>query len=89
MRTSRGLLIASAAASLVIGGAIVARADQKKGGDEVQCLGVNACKGQGSCAGAGNSCAGQNACKGKGIVHMSAEECAKKGGRVVGEKKDM
>lgn len=90
MRTNRGLLIAGAAATLIIGGALTARADQKAGGDVVHCAGVNACKGQGSCAGAGNSCAGQNSCKGKGVVDMSAADCTKKGGKVVGgEKKDM
>ena len=87
MRTNRGLLIASAAATLIIAGAAVARAEHEKTGDDVHCAGVNACKGQGSCAGAGNSCAGQNACKGKGVVDMSKEDCQKKGGKVVEPKK--
>jgi hypothetical protein len=86
MKKSRGLLIASAAAGLVLTGAVAARAEEKAGGSMVHCAGINACKGQGSCAGAGNSCAGKNACKGKGVTDVSsADECTKKGGKVVGE----
>src|SRR5689334_20761425 len=33
MRATKGILIASAAATLVLGGAVLARADQKTGGD--------------------------------------------------------
>jgi hypothetical protein len=88
MRVNKGMVIASAAASLILAGALGARADAKKaGGDMVNCAGVNACKGQGSCATADNSCAGKNACKGKGVLEMSAAECAKKGGKVSEEKK--
>jgi hypothetical protein len=82
MQKTKGMLIASAAASLIISGAVVAAEHgSKAGGDMVQCEGVNACKGQGGCATAENSCAGKNACKGKGVVEMSAEECTKKGGK--------
>lgn len=90
MRVKRGTMIASAAASLILAGALTARAaEEKTGGDMVNCAGVNACKGQGACASAEHSCAGKNACKGKGFVEMSAAECAKKGGKVVEEKKGM
>jgi len=83
----RGRLIASAAAALLLSGGVVARAAENAGG-EVHCAGVNACKGQGSCAGADNSCKGKNACKGKGFVNLSsADECMKKGGKVVEPKK--
>jgi len=79
----KGMLIASAAASLLLSGAVVARAADKAGG-EVHCGGVNACKGQGACASAQNSCKGQNACKGKGFVNMiGADECTKAGGKVI------
>ena len=79
----RGVVIATAAATLVLSGAVVARADEKAGG-EVHCAGLNACKGQGACAGADNSCKGKNACKGKGFVNMSsADECTKRGGKVI------
>jgi len=88
MRATKGILIASAAATLVLGGTVLARADQKTGGDMVHCAGVNSCKGQGECAGAGHGCAGKNGCKGQGWVELSKAECAQKGGKVVeGEKK--
>jgi hypothetical protein len=49
----------------------------------VQCMGVNACKGQGSCHSDKNGCKGQNACKGQGVsAAASAEECTSKGGTV-------
>ena len=88
MKGTRGVLIASAAASLILGGAVLARADdQKTGGEMVHCAGVNACKGQAACSGAGNSCAGQNSCKGKGWIETSKDECVKKGGKVADGKK--
>jgi len=79
---SKGMLIAGAAASLVLSGTIGARADEKTGGD-VYCSGINACKGQGACAGAGHACAGKNSCKGTGVVKSSDAECQAKGGKVV------
>ena len=83
----RGMLIASAAAALVLAGNVVARATDKTG-TEVHCAGINECKGKGSCAGAENTCKGKNACKGKGFVDLSsAEECVKKGGKVIEPKK--
>jgi uncharacterized membrane protein len=88
MKTSNGMLIASAAASLILAGAVLARAEQKAGGDQVMCAGINTCKGQGACAGAGNSCAGKNACKGKGMVETSKDECLKQGGKVAEAKKE-
>jgi len=64
----------------------VARAADKTGGG-VECAGVNACKGKGSCKGVENACKGKNECKGKGFVDMSsADECKKAGGKVVAEK---
>jgi len=85
----KGVLVASAAATLLLSGHVVARADEKTGG-EVHCAGINACKGKGSCAGANNACKAQNACKGKGIVDVSsADECVKQGGKVVESTKKM
>ena len=84
---AKSILIASAAATLFLTGAAVARAEDKMGGDQVQCAGINACKGQGSCAGAHNGCAGKNACKGQGMTKTSAADCKAKGGTVVPEKK--
>src|SRR5436305_14029932 len=86
MRVSKGMLIASAAASLIMAGALTARADPgKTGGGMVNCAGGNACKGQGSCASAENSCAGKNACKGKGVVEMAAADWTKEGCKGAGE----
>ena len=83
MRKTKGIVIASAAAGLILGGAVLARADQKTSGDMVHCSGVNACKGQGACAGGGHGCAGKNACKGQGWVDLSKDQCLKQGGKVV------
>jgi len=80
---TKGMLIAGAAAALFLSGAVQARAEEKAGGDKVTCAGVNACKGQGTCAGNGSSCAGTNSCKGKGNLKMSAADCKTKGGKVV------
>lgn len=49
--------------------------------ETVHCVGVNACKGKSSCAGADHSCAGQNSCKGKGYVEMSKKACDQVGGK--------
>lgn len=48
----------------------------------VNCKGVNACKGQGSCKSSMNSCKGTNSCKGKGVMSMTADDCTKAGGTV-------
>jgi uncharacterized membrane protein len=82
-RVSKGILIAAAAATLLASGAVQARAEDKAGGDNVKCVGINDCKGHGSCAGAGNSCAGKNDCKGKGVVEVPKAECQKKGGKII------
>ena len=82
MNKVTGFLIASAAAGMILSGAVSARADEKSGGD-VYCSGINACKGTGACAGAGHSCAGKNGCKGQGTVKSSEKECKDKGGKVV------
>jgi hypothetical protein len=82
MKTNKGVLIAGAAAALFLAGAVNARAEEKAGGDQVSCTGINACKGQGSCAGAGHSCAGKNSCKGQGSTKTSAADCKAKGGKV-------
>ena len=84
---AKSILIASAAATLFLTGAAVARAEDKMGGDQVHCAGINACKGQGGCAGAHNACAGKNACKGQGITNTSAADCKAKGGTVAPDMK--
>jgi uncharacterized membrane protein len=49
-----------------------------------ECHGVNACKGQGVCAGPGYECAGNNACKGQGWLSLTKSDCAAKGGTYKG-----
>jgi hypothetical protein len=83
MNKVTGFLIASAAAGLVLSGAIHARAEEAKSGGEVHCSGINSCKGTGSCAGADHACAGKNGCKGQGIVKSTEKDCKEKGGKVV------
>jgi uncharacterized membrane protein len=83
---TKGAFIAGAAAALFLSGAVTARAEDKAGGDQVSCAGINSCKGQGSCAGAGHSCAGKNACKGQGNTKTSAADCKAKGGKVAESK---
>ena len=83
---TKGTMIAAAAASLFLSGAVAAMADDKAGGSMVKCAGVNACKGHGGCAGASNSCKGKNGCKGQGFEEMSAADCTAKGGKVLPEK---
>lgn len=83
-RKVTGFAVATAAAGLFATAAVnsVHAAAHAKEGGKVQCLGINACKGQGACATASNACKGQNACKGKGMVEVSAKECEAKGGTV-------
>ena len=79
----KGMMLASAVMGLLMAAPMVAGAAAKDGGDQVICDGINACKGQGSCAGAGHACAGQNGCKGQGHTKTSKKDCLKKGGKVV------
>jgi hypothetical protein len=83
----KSLLIASAAATMLLSGAVTAMAADAAGGDQIVCDGINACKGQGSCAGAGHACAGKNACKGQGHTKTTKADCEAKGGKVVESKK--
>jgi hypothetical protein len=79
----KGMMIAASVAGMFATGATrVASAADKKG-EEVMCAGINSCKGQGSCHGAGNACAGKNGCKGQGNTKTSKDECLSKGGKIV------
>ncbi len=49
---------------------------------QVDCAGVNECKGQGTCKTDKHGCGGQNACKGQGVLAMSEAECKEKGGTI-------
>jgi hypothetical protein len=80
--TIKGAMIAASVAGLFAAGATGIRS-ARAGGEDVNCSGINSCKGKGSCHGAGNSCAGTNGCKGKGNTHTSKEDCLAKGGKIV------
>jgi len=84
MRKTSGMMIASAAAALFAAGVVgstTASADVAK----VHCVGINACKGQGSCKQASHSCKGQNSCKGQGWSETDTKgECLLKGGTLEG-----
>lgn len=86
-KSMKGFVIASAVASLFATGALAADKAPKKEGKQataqIQCAGVNECKGKGACGGPGHDCAGQNECKGKGWVSLTEKECKAKGGTVL------
>lgn len=84
--TMKGTMLVAAVAGLFGSAGGAAMAADKKGGDEVICSGINACKGQGSCAGPGHACGGQNGCKGQGHTKTSKQDCLAKGGKVVEKK---
>lgn len=72
------LIAASIAGLMAITG--IAATNSVVYADDVNCYGVNACKGNGDCGGKGSSCHGSNACKGQGWVKTSADLCKKIGG---------
>lgn len=78
-----GLFIATAVAGLIATGQVMAEAAPAAIATKVKCSGINACKGQGSCASGEQACAGKNECKGKGWVNVDSEkDCTDKGGTV-------
>jgi hypothetical protein len=82
MRTISGASLAAAAALLLVAGCSTSGNSTQSA--EVQCSGINACKGQGACKSATNSCKGQAACKGQGwLPTASAEDCTAQGGKVL------
>src|SRR5687768_17391225 len=64
MRRASGASLAAAAALLLMAGCSTSDAPAQSA--QVQCAGINACKGQSACKSASNSCKGLNACKGQG-----------------------
>jgi len=88
--SGRGILIASSALALLASGVLTGACSEAQG-SEVQCHGINSCKGQGECAAADGShdCGGKNSCEGKGwVTSESAEECTEQGGTVVHEEEE-
>ena len=84
----KGITIATAVASMALGGSVTSMAQDKGKTERVKCAGPNECKGKGGCkAAAMNDCKGKNACKGKGFVETKAtKECGVKGGKVLAER---
>lgn len=76
---NKSVFIAAAVAGLMV----TACTSAQKTGEVAtgECHGVNSCKGQGECGGAGHSCAGKNSCKGQGWVKLSKSECDTKNGQ--------
>ena len=80
---SIGVTLATAAAAMFIAGATMTVAPTAAHAEGVKCVGINSCKGHGSCKTAKNDCKGLNACKGQGWVSTpSAADCTSKGGTV-------
>jgi len=83
IRKVAGTTLAATAAALILAGSI-GLTPVPASAESVKCLGINACKGQGSCKTANNSCKGQNSCKGLGWVEQSnSEACTAAGGTVI------
>ena len=80
-KKASGVAIATAAAALFLSGMSGVAVAAEGASADVHCYGVNACKGTTACKTASNACKGQNSCKGTGWLSMSADECAKKGGK--------
>jgi uncharacterized membrane protein len=84
MKKTKGVLLATAVALLVTNQSFAAAPDASHQAKPVKCFGVNSCRGKGQCSGKGtNACAGQNSCKGKGWLYLQANDCQKKGGKII------
>lgn len=81
--TTKGLLLAMAAASFLTSG--VGHANTASNAELIKCQGGNACKGQSGCQTANSTCSGFNGCRGQGWVMMSRGECKRAGGVVIGD----
>jgi hypothetical protein len=76
-----GQLIAAAAFTLAVSGIVSTL--PSAAAENVQCSGVNSCKGHSECKTGNSGCKGQNACKGQGWLSLSKADCEAKGGKVV------
>ncbi|MFO1519925.1 MAG: hypothetical protein U1F57_09735 [bacterium] len=83
MNKKTGAVIATVVAGLVLTGSQIAMSAGKTASAKVKCMGVNSCKGKGSCKSADNDCKGKNSCKGKGVMMMSEKKCTAKGGTMM------
>ena len=87
MNTNIASSLAFSAATLFLAGCdksepTAAPADATAQAAQVQCVGINECKGQSKCAVEGShKCGGQNECTAKGWLPTASEaECTEKGG---------
>jgi hypothetical protein len=87
MSLRKGLILATAAATLFTATQSFATEAINHNEKPVKCFGINSCRGKGSCGMKGmNGCAGQNTCKGKGWLYLKSEqECKSRGGQVIKE----
>lgn len=78
----QGFVGATAEACGNVGGSVVDAGRSMKVADssQIQCYGINQCKGHNDCHTATNSCMGQGSCKGKGWVSLPASSCSNIGG---------
>jgi opacity protein-like surface antigen len=76
-----GISFAASAAIVAVAAAATATpsvaADHAK---QVNCYGINTCKGTSDCKTAHNDCKGMNSCKGQGFKTMTLEQCKAAGG---------
>ncbi|WP_137889222.1 hypothetical protein [Pseudomonas sp. 2FE] len=70
-----------AALALVAAGLFATLPVQAAEEAQVQCFGVNGCKGQNDCQTAKNACKGQGECKGQGFNLMTQAKCDEAGGK--------
>ena len=84
MNSTRGILLASAAAAIFASSPLLAQDVHPAAEGKVKCGGVNSCKGTAECNTKAdpNACKGKNACAGKGWISLTKEECKAKGGKV-------
>jgi hypothetical protein len=88
MNFKQKVLLGAALTGMISGTATANQSgDMGPKGGNVECYGVNSCKGKGECGGKDHGCAGMNECKGKGWISLSPQECEEKGGTYKGMKK--
>lgn len=75
-----GATLAAAAFALAITGSAMTVSTPSFAASNIQCFGVNSCKGQSACKTAKSSCKGLNSCSGQGFLEMTKADCAAKGG---------
>lgn len=80
MNKRNSALVTAAIAGILTAGTAFVPSSAKA--EDVNCYGINTCKGTGACGSkaTGASCGGSNACKGQGFIKVSSEECKSKGG---------